>query len=119
LLLTLEVLTLPNINQFALMSINNIAESSEVLSNSERRGQITKEIDILKSCLPENVKSSQIRCLKAACTFIRKEKHFKKLHLESRISNEEKYLDYCKDYFSKEVSRFCFFIFLYLIFKVY
>jgi hypothetical protein len=93
------------------MSKNNFEESSEFLSTSERRSQITKEIATLKSCLPEIVKPSQIRCLKAACTFIRKEKHFQKLHLESRISNEDKYLDYCKDYFSKEVSRFYLFIF--------
>ena len=47
------------------------------LSTKQRRTLITKEIISLNSYLPFEVdKSSQLRSLKAVCSYIKKEKHF-------------------------------------------
>jgi len=88
------------------MSVTSEFESSELFDNRQRRLLISKEIKNLGKCLPFTVKkSSQIRYLKAACSYIRKEKHFNSLKSknETKFNSEEISLKYCKDYFSNEV----------------
>ena len=88
------------------MSITRKVENSDLLDNKQRRLLISKETTNLGKCLPFNVKkSSQIRYLKAACLYIRKEKHFQRLKScnEIKIKSEEEHLKYFRDYYTNEV----------------
>jgi hypothetical protein len=88
------------------MSITRNVENSDLLDNKQRRLLISKEIKNLGKCLPFTVKkSSQIRFLKAACLYIRKENHFQRLNStnEIKIRSEEVFSKYFRDYYKYEV----------------
>lgn len=92
-------------------------DSTSPQSNSrERRDQIKKEIDKLAQGLPFKFeKLSQLRILKAICTYLKKEKHFSDLKYLAQ-SNAKRFgfmsnnfydsnLSFFNDIYSNEVKK--------------